>query len=178
MSAKNPPESRRALFLDRDGIINEDTGYPHRPDQIVFCPGIFDVCRAARDKGYILVVVTNQSGVARGKFTENDVRSLHRWMASCFEDEGAVLEGIYYCPYLADAPIEEYRRDSSYRKPGPGMFVQAAAELGIDLHRSLMVGDKPSDRIKLEGLRSIIVKSRYTDGDFDVESLYDVEALL
>ncbi|MBD3244039.1 MAG: HAD-IIIA family hydrolase [Chitinivibrionales bacterium] len=169
---------RRALFLDRDGVINEDTGYPHRPDQIVFMPGIFAFCRAAREKGYVPVVVTNQAGVARGKFTEDAVGELHRWMQQRFAEHGVALAGFYYCPFHRDGVVEKYRRESVDRKPGPGMFLRAARELGIDLAASVMVGDKPSDRIELPGLRCIILQSKYTGNDFDARSLDEVLALL
>jgi D-glycero-D-manno-heptose 1,7-bisphosphate phosphatase len=169
---------RNALFLDRDGIINEDVRYAHRPDQIRFCNGIFDLCRAALDKGYLLIVVTNQAGVAKGHFTEEHVQVLHRWMADQFEQHGIHITAFYYCPYHANGSIPEYRRDSDWRKPKPGMLLQAAADHGINLQSSIMVGDKKSDRIELPGLRSIIVKSVYTPEGYDVETIAGVIPLL
>ncbi len=172
------PNTRRALFLDRDGVINEDTGYPHRPEHIVFMPGIFAFCRAAQGKGYVPVVITNQAGVARGKYTEDAVRELHRWMGERFGDHGVTVAGFYYCPYHRDGIVEEYRRDSPDRKPGPGMFLRAARELDLDLAASVMIGDKPSDRISLPELRCIIIKSTYTGDDYDARSFDDVLELL
>jgi len=172
------PELRKALFLDRDGVINEDTGYPHRSEHIVFRPGIFEFCRAAVAKDYLIVVVTNQAGVAKGKFTEDDVRALHAWMGEEFRRKGVEIAGFYYCPYHREALLPEYRQDSPMRKPRPGMILQAARELGIDTGRSIMVGDKPSDRIQLPGLRSIIVRSGYASEGYDVERLSDVERYL
>jgi len=168
----------KALFLDRDGVINKDVAYPHKPEQIVFIDGIFDLCRKALVKGYLLIVVTNQAGVAKGYFNEDDVKKLHTWMKEQFLKESIVITAFYYCPYHKNGTVESYRKDSDWRKPKPGMIVQAARDWDIDLASSLMVGDKKSDRIELPELKSIIVKSAYTPEDYDVESLKDVENLL
>src|SRR5271157_5466371 len=143
------PEKKKALFLDRDGIINEDSDYPHKPEQIVFNPFIFQFCRAALAKGYIIVVVTNQAGIAKGKFTEADVQALHQWMGERFAEKGIRVAGFYYCPFHKDGTVASYRQDSDFRKPGPGMFLEAARDLNIDLSTSVMIGDKQSDRIRL-----------------------------
>jgi len=169
---------KKALFLDRDGVINEDTHYPHKPEHIIFKPGIFDFCRAAAARGYILVVVTNQAGVAKGRFTEQDVCALHLWMKRQFADRGIDIAGFYYCPYHKNAAVPEYRRDSDSRKPKPGMFLAAARELGIDLRYSIMVGDKPSDRIELPEMKSYIIKGRGDQTEFDFEKLEDVLSVL
>ena len=169
---------RKALFLDRDGIVNEDTGYPWKPEHIKFTRGIFDFCRSAVEKGYIIVVVSNQAGVAKGLYTEEDVRSLHRWMDSVFRANGIPIARFYYCPFHVNGTIAHYARTSELRKPGPGMIVKAADDLGIDIGRSVMVGDKPSDRIALKELKSIIVRSTYSSDCYDVESLEEVTALL
>jgi D-glycero-D-manno-heptose 1,7-bisphosphate phosphatase len=172
------PEKKKALFLDRDGIINEDSAYPHRPEHIIFNPAIFDLCRTALGKGYIIVVVTNQAGVAKGKFTEADVRSLHAWMGERFSEKGIPIAGFYYCPFHKDGTVEAYRKDSDCRKPRPGMFIAAAHDLGIDLSKSIMIGDKQSDRIELPGLKSYIVKSRYSGSGFDFETLEQATLVL
>jgi D-glycero-D-manno-heptose 1,7-bisphosphate phosphatase len=178
MHSQQTERLNRALFLDRDGVINEDTAYPYLPEQISFLPGIFDLCRAARRKGYLLIVVTNQAGVAKGHFSERDVEQLHRWMAERFADKGIRIAGFYYCPYHVDGVVEGYCVDSPLRKPKPGMLLKASSELHIDLARSLMVGDKPSDRIELPQLRCLILKSRYTGENYDLESLQDVMSYL
>jgi D-glycero-D-manno-heptose 1,7-bisphosphate phosphatase len=172
------PEKKKALFLDRDGIINEDSEYPHRPEHIVFNPYIFEFCRAALAKEYVIVVVTNQAGVAKGKFTENDVRALHRWMGERFAEKGIPIAGFYYCPFHKDGTVEAYRQDSDCRKPRPGMFVAAAHDLDIDLSRSVMIGDKQSDRIELPELKSYVVKSRYSGPNFDFETLEQAASVL
>jgi D-glycero-D-manno-heptose 1,7-bisphosphate phosphatase len=171
-------EKNKALFLDRDGVVNEDVRYAHKPEQIRFCDGIFDLCEAALAKGYLLVVVTNQAGIAKGHFTEEEVRNIHQWIADRFASRGIRLTAFYYCPFHANGSVPEYRKDSACRKPKPGMFLEAAADHNIDLSASLMVGDKVSDRIELPGLRCIIVKSAYTTSGYDVASIREVIPLL
>ena len=133
------------LLLDRDGVINVDHGYVYRIDQFEFMPGIFDLCRAARALGHRIAVVTNQAGIARGLYSEADFHSLTAWMQRRFEQEGAPIDRVYFCPTHPTAGIGAYRVDSSFRKPGPGMLLQAAAELELNLARSTLVGDKASD---------------------------------
>jgi D-glycero-D-manno-heptose 1,7-bisphosphate phosphatase len=168
----------KALFLDRDGVINEDVAYPHKPEQIVFNPGIFDLCLHAAQQGYCIVVITNQAGVAKGYFTEKEVIDLHKWMKDRFLEHGVSIAGFYYCPYHKNGTVEKYRLDSDCRKPKPGLFLKAAQDLDIDLGQSLMVGDKASDRIELEQLKCITIKSKYLPEGYDVESLNDVERFL
>ena len=134
-----------ALLLDRDGVINVDHGYVHLPEQFEFIPGIFDLCRSAHARGQRLVVVTNQAGIARGYYTEADFHALTAWMKSRFADEGAPLSAVYFCPTHPTAGLGAYRTDSAYRKPGPGMILQARDELGLDLAASTLLGDKLSD---------------------------------
>jgi D-glycero-D-manno-heptose 1,7-bisphosphate phosphatase len=171
-------QKNKALFLDRDGVVNEDSQYPHKPEHIIFNPAVFDLCRAALAKGYIIVVITNQAGVAKGKFTEEDVRSLHQWMAERFLEKGIPVAGFYYCPFHKNASVEAYKMDSDCRKPRPGMFLKAAKDLDIDLSRSIMVGDKQSDRIELPELRSCIIRSRYSPDNFDFETLEQIITVL
>jgi D-glycero-D-manno-heptose 1,7-bisphosphate phosphatase len=169
---------KKALFLDRDGVINVDKAYPYKPEDIVFNEDVFDLCRKAIEKKYLIVVVTNQAGVAKGYFTEDDVIRLHDWMRGEFRKKGVEIAGFYYCPYHKNGTIEKYRMDSNCRKPRPGMFFQAAKDLDIFLSQSLMVGDKESDRIQIPGLKCIIIKSNYVPKGYDIESLKDVERLL
>jgi D-glycero-D-manno-heptose 1,7-bisphosphate phosphatase len=173
-----PIPGKKALFLDRDGIINEDSEYPHKQEQIIFTPDIFDFCKTALHKDYIIVVVTNQAGVAKGKFTEDDVRALHEWMNARFHEKGISLAGFYYCPYHKNGSVEAYKRESDCRKPKPGMFLAAARDLGLDLSQSVMVGDKQSDRIELPQLRSFVIKSKYANDNYDFETLMDAVSVL
>lgn len=136
---------KKAVFLDRDGVINEDTGYVWRPSDIRFLEGIFSFCRAAKEKGYLLLVVTNQSGIARGLYTEEDFLRLDAWMRQRFAAEGAAIDEVYYCPFHGQEGVGPYRLDSYDRKPNPGMILKGQAEYGLDLRQSILVGDRNSD---------------------------------
>jgi D-glycero-D-manno-heptose 1,7-bisphosphate phosphatase len=132
-------------LLDRDGVINRDVGYPHRPDQIVWIDGIFDALARLREQGYRVVVVTNQSGIARGMFTCSDVERLHTWMAEEIVARGGRIDAFFYCPYHPDAPLDAWRQDHEDRKPKPGMVLKALKSFPTQIASSFMIGDKPSD---------------------------------
>jgi len=134
-----------ALFLDRDGVINEDSGYTHRIEDFRFMPGIFELCRHAHAAGRLLVVVTNQAGIGRGYYDEATYQVLTRWMQARFAEQGAPLARVYHCPYHPQEAIGAFRQDSPMRKPHPGMLLQARDEFGIDMAGSVMLGDKWSD---------------------------------
>lgn len=136
---------RPAAFLDRDGVLNDDQGYTHRVADFHWLPGAVQACKRLQDAGYALVVVTNQSGVARGMYTLDDVDTLHTHMQQELAAAGVVLTGIYRCPHLPTAEVAAYRLDCSCRKPRPGLLLQAMAEHGLDPARSLLVGDRVSD---------------------------------
>lgn len=135
----------RALFLDRDGVINEEVGYLSRKADVRFVRGVFSLCRAAGCLGYRIVVVTNQSGIARGLYSEEDFGRLMAWMRGKFLKERVEIAAVYHCPYHPEHGVGEYRREHEDRKPGPGMLLRAARELGIELSASVMVGDRCSD---------------------------------
>ena len=138
-------EAARALFLDRDGVINHDAGYTHAWERFRFVDGIFALGRAARARGYLLVVVTNQAGIARGRFSWPEYTAVAERIAELLAQEGARLDRVYACPFH-EAGREPYRHpDHPDRKPNPGMLLRAAAELDLDPVRSWMVGDKASD---------------------------------
>jgi len=137
--------TRRALFLDRDGVINHDTGYLWRISDCVFKDGIFDFCRLAVARHYRLIVVTNQAGIGRGLYSESDFHKLTIWMRRQFEQEAAPLTAVYYCPFHEQQGIGSYRRHSFDRKPSPGMLLKAARDHNIALACSAIVGDKESD---------------------------------
>ena len=134
-----------AIFLDRDGVINVDTGYVYLVDDFKFIDGVIDALLQLKQKGYLLVVVTNQSGIARGMFTEEQFMSLTEWMDWSLADRGVDLDGIYFCPHHPSEGSDQYRKSCTCRKPGPDMILDAVKHLDIDLTRSYMVGDKPSD---------------------------------
>lgn len=134
-----------AIFLDRDGVINVDIGYVYLVDDFKFIDGVIDALLQLKQKGYLLVVVTNQSGIARGMFTEEQFMSLTEWMDWSLADRGVDLDGIYFCPHHPSEGSDQYRKSCTCRKPGPDMILDAVKHLDIDLTRSYMVGDKPSD---------------------------------
>lgn len=134
-----------AIFLDRDGVINVDTGYVYLVDDFKFIDGVIDALLQLKQKGYLLVVVTNQSGIARGLFTEEQFMSLTEWMDWSLADRGVDLDGIYFCPHHPSEGSDQYRKSCTCRKPGPDMILDAVKHLDIDLTHSYMVGDKPSD---------------------------------
>jgi D-glycero-D-manno-heptose 1,7-bisphosphate phosphatase len=135
----------KALFLDRDGVINHEVGYLHAAEEVRWVEGIFELCRAAVGLGYRLVVVTNQAGIARGFYTEAQFEALMTWMRAEFVARGLALDAVYFCPYHPVHGLGEYKREHEDRKPGPGMLLRAAKDLGLDLGRSVMVGDRCSD---------------------------------
>ena len=135
----------RALFLDRDGVINHDDGYTSCPEDFKFIEGIFDLCRAAKQMGYLLIVVTNQAGIGRGYYSEQDFLALTDWMCGRFEAEGAPITEVFFCPDHPEHGTGTYRRESFNRKPNPGMLLRAAEKYRISLQDSIMVGDKDSD---------------------------------
>jgi len=134
----------RALFLDRDGVVNHEVGYLHRPEDVRWIDGIVPLCRTAMKLGYKLVVVTNQSGIARGFYSMTQYEELTAWMRAELLRESVVLDAVYCCPYHPEG-LGEYRREHEDRKPGPGMLLRAARELGVELGESVMVGDRCSD---------------------------------
>jgi D-glycero-D-manno-heptose 1,7-bisphosphate phosphatase len=134
----------RALFLDRDGVINIDHGYAHKPEQITWVDGIFDVARFAHSHALKLIVITNQAGIGRGYYSEADFHQLMQWMRDVFQNNGAPLTDVYFCPYHPDG-IGEYRRVSDRRKPAPGMLLDAAHDHVLNLAASFLIGDQPTD---------------------------------
>ena len=132
-------------FLDRDGVLNEDTGYLVEPAHLTWIEGAFDAVARLHETGYRVVVVTNQSGVARGFYTEDDVQRLHHWMGREIARRGGKISAFYYCPYLPDAPVARYSSDHPDRKPRPGMLLKAVRDFPADLQKSFMIGDKETD---------------------------------
>ena len=133
------------LFLDRDGVINHDSGYMSRAENFRFIDGIFDLCRAARRSGYLLIVVTTPAGIGRGFYSEEDFCALTEWMCDRFKVEGAPRTDVFYCPFHPERGVGHYKKESFDRKPNPGMLLRAAIKHGIDMRRSIMIGDKDSD---------------------------------
>ena len=159
---------KRALFLDRDGIINEDRHYVHRIEDFHFIDGIFDLCRAATDAGLAIIVVTNQAGIARGLYTEQQFQALTDWMNARFADQGVKIDQVYYCPHHPVHGTGPYRVDCYCPKPGPGMILQARDDHDICLRNSILIGDKEWDIIaaKAAGVgTSVLISNNVPDTD-------------
>lgn len=135
----------KAIFLDRDGTLNVEKNYLYRIEDFEWIPGAIEALKLMQDAGYLLVVVTNQSGIGRGYYTEEDYRKLERWMLQTLKEQGVNLSAVYHCPHLPDAQVEEYRKDCTCRKPKLGMFQQAIADWDIDVDNSYTIGDKLRD---------------------------------
>ena len=154
---------RPAVFLDRDGTLNVDAGYLDRKERLMLFPWSLDSVRLLRRAGYAVVVVTNQSGVARGMIEESFVEEAHQIIQSRLIDIGEKLDGHYYCPHEPSASIEAFRVDCDCRKPKPGLVTRAARDLGLDVEKSIVVGDKWSDigLAKQTGARGVLVRTGY-----------------
>lgn len=135
----------RAVFLDRDGVINEDYGYVYKFSDFKFKKGIFKLARKAVKEGYDLIVVTNQAGIARGYYTENDFLKLSDWMCSEFEKNGSPISKVYFAPTHPTEGLGQYKKLDDRRKPNPGMILEAAIDFNLDLKRSILIGDKKTD---------------------------------
>ena len=136
---------RPALFLDRDGIINVDKGYVSQIADFEWIEGAAETIRAFKARGWFVFIITNQSGIARGLYSEEDMHALHEWMQNELAQQGAEIDRIYYCPYHQEGEIARYRKDSFDRKPKPGMLMHAMAEFPVRREASFLIGDKPTD---------------------------------
>jgi D-glycero-D-manno-heptose 1,7-bisphosphate phosphatase len=175
----------RALFLDRDGVVNEEVGYLHRVDEVRFVDGIFSLCRTAAGLGYRLIVVTNQAGIARGYYSEADFELLMEFMRQQLRAEGVELDAVYYCPFHPEHGVGKYKREHEDRKPGTGMLRRGARDFGVELSQSVLVGDRCSDvgAANAAGLRQAFLISgtepARCGGEYlVVESLAEVERWL
>jgi D-glycero-D-manno-heptose 1,7-bisphosphate phosphatase len=143
--ARTPELGGRVVFLDRDGVLIHDTGYPDDPQAISLLQGVGAALRQLRAAGWRLVVVTNQSGVARGKFTIETLCKVNERLCELLAAEGVQLDALYYCPHHPQATLSDFEVDCDHRKPGAGMLLSAADDLGLDPERCWMVGDRDSD---------------------------------
>ena len=175
----------RALFLDRDGVVNEEVGYLHRADEVRFVNGIFSLCRTAAGLGYRLIVVTNQAGIARGYYSEEDFEVLMEFMRVELRAQGVELDAVYYCPFHPEHGVGKYKQEHEDRKPGTGMLRRGAREFGLELSESVLVGDRCSDvgAANAAGLRQAFLisgtEAAGCAGEYlAVESLAEVERWL
>jgi rfaE bifunctional protein nucleotidyltransferase chain/domain len=167
------PLLRKAAFLDRDGVINQDRAYVHRWEDFEFVPGAIDGMRRLQQAGYALVIVTNQSGLARGYYSEEQYRELTRALLAELAHQGVQLDGVYHCPHHPKGSVPHLATDCDCRKPAPGMILQAARELGLSLADSILIGDKPSD---IEAARAAGVGHAYRVHSDNPESGTDTGA--
>ncbi|MGD0442399.1 MAG: HAD family hydrolase [Edaphobacter sp.] len=175
----------RALFLDRDGVVNEEVGYLYRAEEVRFVDGIFSLCRTAAALGYRLIVVTNQAGIARGYYAEADFEVLMEFMRGELRAEGVELDAVYFCPFHPEHGVGKYKQEHEDRKPGTGMLRRGAREFGVELSESVLVGDRCSDvgAANAAGLRQAFLirgtEAAGCKGDYvAVESLAEVERWL
>lgn len=156
--------TKKIAFLDRDDILIVDTGYPHKPDELQFKEEILPLLSYLKGEGFEFIVVTNQSGIGRGYYGIEDYEACMKVINDYYQSKGISLLAWYYSPYHIDG-VGEYKKESECRKPRPGMIHQACSDFDIDIKNSLMIGDKDSDRIQLNDLKSYIVTEK-EHGDF------------
>ena len=173
----------KALFLDRDGVINIDFGYVFQKNKFLFIPGIFDLARYAQNKGYLVIIITNQSGIGRGYYDEKDFNNLMFWVKEQFLLHNVKIDGIYFCPHHPVHGVGKYKIDCQNRKPNPGMLIKAQKDFMIDMDLSFFIGDKESDIIAGQnaGIKNLILFSQTKEINnlgFCCNNLYDIIPLL
>lgn len=167
---------RRAFFLDRDGVINVDHGYVNSPENFEFISGVFEACRLIVKQGYKIVVVTNQAGIGRGFYSEEQFHKLTKWMIEEFSQHGVEISDVQFCPHHESAGLGQYKLECFYRKPNPGMILKSAEKLNINLAESVLVGDKKSD---IDAARNAGIGTKFMVGSHfsEVEDFYSSENL-
>ena len=175
----------KVVFLDRDGTINIDKNYQSRIDDFEFFPDVFKSLKMLHDAGYLLIIINNQSGVARGLFTEDDVNQLHAWLLQTLSHNGIKISGIYYCPHHSKGIVEPYNIDCECRKPKLSLFYQAIDEHKIDIDHSFAIGDRLRDlSICLStGCRGFIIGNRDSDAELPpgiirVSTIYEAASFI
>ncbi|MDB4085532.1 HAD family hydrolase [Amylibacter sp.] len=169
---------QKALFLDRDGVVNIDFGYVYKIDNFVFIDGIFKLVRYAKLNGFLIFIITNQSGIGRGYYSINDFNVLSSWMMEQFKKRRAEVKKIYFSPYHPTEGKGQFRRNDFSRKPNPGMILQASKEYNLDLKKSVLVGDKMSDIEAGEragvGVNILLTKNKKHDRNQSATSLEEI----
>ena len=150
----------KAVFLDRDGTINLDKGYVYKIDDFELIPGVINALNILQELGYLIIIITNQSGIARGYFTEKDFKLLNSWMIDFFSKKGIIITETFYCPHFPNGKINKYNRECDCRKPNLGLFERAIDKYGIDISKSISIGDKIRDcniSLKYKDCKSYLV---------------------
>jgi D-glycero-D-manno-heptose 1,7-bisphosphate phosphatase len=158
---------QRAVFLDRDGTVNEEMGYINHPDRFILLPRVPEAIKLLKEHGFKVILITNQAGVARGYFPESLIKEIHQNLQDTLKKHGTSLDAIYYCPHHPQANVVAYRKDCPCRKPKPGLVYKAQADFDIDLTQSYVVGDRFKD-IELAynvGAKGILVLTGYGKGE-------------
>jgi len=168
----------KALFLDRDGVVNKEKNYLFKIEDFEFIDGVFETCRYFQDNGYLIIIITNQAGIARGKYTEDDFKILTSWMLKKFEEEDIKISRVYHCPHHPD-----FSGECECRKPKPKMILEAQKEFKLDLSQSILVGDKNSDietGIKVGIKMNYLVETGHPieENKFDVKIIHSLKDLL
>lgn len=159
--------SRRAVFLDRDGVLLRDVGPTRILDPNLIMPGAYEAVARLTSAGFLNVIVTNQTAIARGLLTEEAVDQIHRRLVELFSKSGGSIDAVYFCPHHPEATLPQYRKDCDCRKPAAGMLIQAAGDLDIDLSGSFLIGDRLSDIAagSRAGVRTVLLKSGRHEDD-------------
>ena len=160
---------KKAIFLDRDGVINIDYGYVHKIENFIFIKGVFKALKILQELDYLLIIITNQAGIAKSIYKESDLKLLHEDMIKRLKVEKIFLDGIYYCPHHVEGNNPSYSIKCNCRKPEPGMILNAKNDLNIDLENSILIGDKYSDILAGQKAKipfTILLDSKYLNNSF------------
>ncbi len=167
-------KSSKALFLDRDGVINIDKNFVYKIEDFEFIDGIFEICKFFQDRGFKIFVITNQSGIGRGYYSEEEFLKLTNWMIEQFKNESVIIDKVYYCPHHPTKARGEYKIKCECRKPGAGMILTAKEEFNLNLEKSILIGDKERDI--LSGESAGIGTNILFDGSEDKISISKLKA--
>ena len=172
-------KKNKCIFLDRDGVLNKDIGYLKSPDQLIILQGVIKALKKLKEAGFLLIIVTNQSGIAKGFFYEDDLKKVHNALLAIFEKNNIYIDDVFYCPHHKDGTVEPYNISCDCRKPDTKMIKDGAIKYNIDLSKSYLVGDKDTD-IQLAinaGLKSFCVENDIYEYDETIVPDYKVKNL-
>ncbi len=163
-------KKNKCVFLDRDGVLIKDVGYLKDPADIIVLPDVASSLKRLKNAGFVLIIITNQAGIAKGFFTEEDLKNVNNILLNIFKSDGLIIDDLYYCPHHKDGTVEHYTIACDCRKPNTGMVLKGVGKFNIDLKKSFMVGDKDSDMLlaKNSGIRSFYIKNEMYEHDNSV----------